>query len=93
MKTFMYVIRDNVAEDCGPIFTAKTDGVAIRNYENYINKDVTVHKEDYDLLRVGSYDSEQPLVKAHLEPIVIVDGADKLHQEKEKPKLKEVKSG
>lgn len=55
MKSNLYVIRDKVAEECGPIFQAPNDGVAVRAYRN-LTSDANP-KEDYELLFVGTIDS------------------------------------
>jgi hypothetical protein len=53
----LYCIKDIVANEAGPIFQAKNDGVAIRNYvamcmENHLSAD------EFILYRVGQYDPE-----------------------------------
>ena len=53
----LYSIRDLVAGECGPIFTAKNDGVAIRQVCMMMHDVVDV--EDYALYCVGTFDTEE----------------------------------
>lgn len=50
----VYVIYDKVAEEGGPLFLAKNDGVAMRQYMNLI-KDVK-QPGDFQLYVLGEYD-------------------------------------
>jgi len=61
MKMGVYVIYDRIAEEAGPLFTAKSDDVAIRNYRISL-KDVNA--DEYRLYAVGEYDSEKVLLFA-----------------------------
>lgn len=47
----LYVIYDTVAEDRGPIFEAKTVGVALRQFYELISKSTTPN--DFELIRIG----------------------------------------
>ena len=53
----LYSIRDLVAGECGPIFTAKNDGVAIRQVCVMMHDVVDVN--DYALYCVGTFDTEE----------------------------------
>ena len=53
----LYSIRDLVAGECGPIFTAKNDVVAIRQVCMMMHDVVDV--EDYALYCVGTFDTEE----------------------------------
>ena len=53
----LYSIRDLVAGECGPIFTAKNDGVAIRQVCMMMHDVVDVN--DYALYCVGTFDVEE----------------------------------
>lgn len=53
----LYSIRDLVAGECGPIFTSKNDGVAIRQVCNMMHDVVDVN--DYALYCVGTFDTEE----------------------------------
>ena len=52
----LYSIRDLVAGECGPIFTAKNDGVAIRQVCMMMHD--VVDLADYTLYCVGTFDTE-----------------------------------
>lgn len=56
MQYNLYSIRDNVAEDFGPLFQAINDGVAQRFFSK--TADGVTHPDDYSLYRVGSWDSQ-----------------------------------
>lgn len=47
----IYVIKDTVAEECGPLFEAKNDAVAIRSFEN-LRKNQP-NPDDFSLWEVG----------------------------------------
>lgn len=51
----MYVVYDRVAEESGPVFEAKNDGVAVRKYRDLMDKSA-VSVVDYRLLLVGVID-------------------------------------
>lgn len=63
MVNRLYVIFDKVAEESGPIFEAKNDAVAIRNYQNLVFKDNVKH-DDYKLLFVGVMDHDNSQIDA-----------------------------
>lgn len=70
----LYVIRDKVADDDGPIFEAPNDAVAYRSYVSLMSK---VHDaSDFELRCVGFYDADDHAV-AHYrttdDPARIVD--------------------
>lgn len=60
----LYSVKDNVANEFGPIQHCKNDGVALRMYEHSL-KD-SINKEDYTLYHVGEINDEtgeiQPLL-------------------------------
>lgn len=60
MKTNVYTIRDVVANESGPLFEAKNDGVAVRQFDRLV-KDLD-HKDEYVLLCVAAYDHEEDTV-------------------------------
>lgn len=47
----LYVVRDKVARDVGPVFEAKNEAVAVRSYKSMLAS----HKfpEDFQLHRIG----------------------------------------
>lgn len=54
----LYSIKDNVAEEYGPVFIAKNDGVAARNF-NALVKQEHVRVEDYTLYCLGEFDNDK----------------------------------
>jgi len=55
MLTNVYTIRDKLAEESGPIFTAKSDAVAIRSALNSISE---FPLGDFELLQLGTFNTE-----------------------------------
>ena len=56
MITNIYTIRDKVAEEVGPLFQAKNDAVAIRQFKQLI-KDFE-NPEEYELLCLGDFNDQ-----------------------------------
>ena len=89
MITNIYTINDAVAEDSGPIFQAKNNGVAIRQYSDLIKSVDKRLINDYSLWCLGTYDSEsmelvmnQPLeIDTSFVPIVLEEYAEKFGKE------------
>ena len=57
MEVKLYTIRDLVAGECGPVFTAKNDGVAIRQACMLLHEP-TLDVSDYALYCIGTFDVE-----------------------------------
>ena len=57
MNTEIFTIYDKVAQEAGPIFQAKNLYVAMR-YVNDMIKDNKINLSEYDLVRLGTFDSE-----------------------------------
>lgn len=57
MNTEVFTIYDKVAQEAGPIFQAKNLYVAMR-YVNEMIKDNKINLSEYDLVRLGTFDSE-----------------------------------
>ena len=53
----LFTIYDKVAQEAGPIFQAKNLYVAMR-YVNEMIKDNKINLSEYDLVRLGTFDSE-----------------------------------
>ncbi len=79
MKNIMYVVFDRVAEEAGPIFTAKNDEVAQRQFGNMLSSEKVTTFQDFVLFKIGIYDSEtmevEPLPKSK-----IMDGDISIHE-------------
>jgi len=69
----LYTIRDKVAEDCGPVFQAKNNGVAVRNFEQMFEKNA-VSASDFVLLLLGTFDQDSGRITAYDDLEVVVDG-------------------
>lgn len=69
MKTELYVIYDKVAMESGPVFEAKNQGVAQRNFVRFMAK--TDSGEDFRLLRLGTIDHDTQLVELEDVPVEV----------------------
>lgn len=69
----LYTIFDKVAKDAGPVFAAKNDGVARRNFDNLIKENKINKISEYQLYRVGFYDSENMLVTGENPSLIEVE--------------------
>lgn len=60
MMTRLYAIRDRVAQDCGPLFQARNDGVAMRHYQQFMAEVEKgfCKRTDFVLLYCGDFDTE-----------------------------------
>lgn len=56
MKMRIYAIRDKLAKETGPLFEAKNDDVAMRNFDQVVQK--TGKSEEFLLIGFGSIDHE-----------------------------------
>lgn len=65
----IYTIYDKVAEECGPLFQAKSDAVACRSARNLL-ADV-VNADDYSLLRVGYIDKNTGKITVEVAPFEV----------------------
>ncbi len=55
MKSNLYVIRDLVAGETGPIFHSVNDAVASRHYQAMVSKNEPAWQTDFQLEYVGEY--------------------------------------
>lgn len=62
MKNLMYSVYDKVAQEGGPIFTAKNEDVAIRKTVQLLINQPPNTIEDYKLLYVGIVNTETMVV-------------------------------
>lgn len=69
MNMFLYVIYDKVAQESGPVFSAKNDGVAMRSYVQTIKQ---ADPSEYSLLKVATYNTEPVSVEGINPPQDIV---------------------
>lgn len=59
----LYVIQDQVAEESGPIFEAKNDGIAQRNFSLMMVEHKNLDLSEYHLYCVGEIDHETNLIE------------------------------
>lgn len=72
-KERLYAVRDEVAEEFGPLFTAKNDGVAKRKFDELVKSVSADVKGDYVLYFMGIYDIEKGGIFSELREIKIGD--------------------
>lgn len=70
-KVRLYAVRDEIAEEFGPLFTAKNDGVAKRKFDELVKKVADEVKGDYILYFMGIYDIEKGGIFSELREIKI----------------------
>lgn len=58
MKSVIYTVFDKVAEEYGPLFEAKNDGVALRQFKQLLNTVVVENRDDYVLYSCGTFDHD-----------------------------------
>ena len=58
MKKGLYVVFDKLAKEAGPIFEAKNDDVAVRNFKRMLQENKSLQVAEFDLVRIGTFDSE-----------------------------------
>lgn len=77
MRDRLYTVYDSVAAESGPLFHAKNDGIAFRQFRALM-RDVPSHvRSDYFLYYVADYDSVNMVVLIeNSEPSVVMSGDD-----------------
>jgi len=73
----MYVVLDRIAEDSGPIFEAKNDAVAHRNYRKMMES-VDLPRSSFRLLSLGEFNHETQKIVVYEN---IVDITDNVYEE------------
>nr|WAE43588.1 MAG: nonstructural protein [Microviridae sp.] len=58
MKVSIYVIKDLIADETGPVFSAKNDEVAKRQMSIMLIDNSIIHSDDYELWKIADYDNE-----------------------------------
>ncbi len=66
MKMRIYVVMDETAKESGPIYEAKNDGVALRNFKNLMSK--TQDPSEFILLYLGEIDHEKNEIQVVVDP-------------------------
>lgn len=67
----IYTIYDSVAEEAGPLFNAKNDSVAERQFKNMVQSQNISDWTEYHLNRVGTFDTEKMLLTSENKPVLI----------------------
>lgn len=68
MDMRLYVIFDKLAAESGPIFEAKNDAVAKRNFDHAVKN---TNPSEYSLLSLGSIDHATSIVSLHEVPVEV----------------------
>lgn len=55
----LYTVYDRVACQCGPLFEALNEAVAVRQYRNLLQSVSPLDRDAYVLYRVGSFDRDK----------------------------------
>lgn len=65
----VYAVLDRLAEESGPLFTAPTVAVAVRNYRNLMEGSNVGRPDEYKLLHLGNYDTNRSLIESFAVPV------------------------
>lgn len=77
-KSQLYTIYDRIAEDYGPIFEAVNNSVALRQFNNIMQK--TEYPDDYKLIHVGEIDFADMTIKQEVYDVVEKDYSNKMEK-------------
>lgn len=58
MREGIFTVYDRVAAEGGPPFTAKNEGVALRQYDKLLEQYPNMNPGDFRLYRIANWDSE-----------------------------------
>ena len=70
-KEALYTIMDRKAEMASPPFTAVNESVAVRNYLISMKNVAPMFFNDFELLRVGTFDTKTATIKIEKTPVRI----------------------
>lgn len=70
MITNLYAIRDRAAEETGPLFHAKNNVIAMRQFEQITKNEP--YSADMDLLLIGSFDHDTTRLVVLSEPEKVI---------------------
>lgn len=68
----LYVMYDTVAEECGPVYSAKNDGTAMRAYRSLLQQVDRVDVDAFKLFRIARYNNCSMAVYVEKEAVHIV---------------------
>lgn len=74
----LYVMYDAVAEECGPVYSAKNDGTAMRAYRQLLQQVDRVDVDAYKLYRIARYNTFTMAVSVEADPVHIVNPPSQL---------------
>lgn len=63
MKMNLYVVYDKIAGECGPVFEAKNDAVALRQYRHLVSSNPGFVQDDFELMQVGTMNKETMVIE------------------------------
>ena len=72
----LYAVYDKVAEEAGPMFGSVNDGVAVRQTLSLLAE--MPRRDDYQLYRIGQYNTNTMSVFVDPKPMEVVLPGDKL---------------
>lgn len=78
MIVFVYSMRDIKSDFMAPTYSSN-DAVAMRNFESAIEQSHDVlftHRFDFQLFRIGSFDTDTGILTPEKLPVLIKDGKD-----------------
>lgn len=78
MNVFVYSMRDIKSDFMAPTYSSN-DAVAMRNFESAIEQSRDVlftHRFDFQLFRIGSFDTDTGILTPEKLPVLIKDGKD-----------------
>lgn len=76
MQSKIYTVYDRLAEEAGPIFHAKNDMVAQRKFTALIADESVLKATDYQLLCLGTFDSDTCKLIVLDKPVDITEVVD-----------------
>ena len=71
MQVNVYSIYDRVAREYGPPFCAKNHGVAMRMYADAVKQATGDAKDDYEIWKIGSYDTSTGILEGNIERFMV----------------------
>lgn len=81
MKAVIYTVFDKVADEYGPLFEAKNNNVALRQFRQLIATVVVENRDDYVLYSCGTFDHDTgTLVLSDLEAVAYSGDLDDKEQ-------------
>lgn len=76
MKSRLYTVYDRIAEDGGPPWVAKNDGVAARQFRKILEQVDPDSQAEYKLYYLGEYDSAQMTLTVEINPSEVLTTMD-----------------